>query len=298
MFVSNYRLSCNGHDQCHRLKVIPDNPTAIVFFVHGMNEYGERYLAFAKKCIEKNYAFCSIDHIGHGKTAQSFKNLGHLEAGDGLALLGDVLTFATELKKEFPNLPLILIGHSMGSFIVRLALLEGAPAEGAIITGSGAFPKPFVRAIEAYCHTLDLFFPRTFHPIPKSKDRTGKSIEYAWLSRNLFNRAMVAQDPLMNSFSLGGFFALIELLKMLNQKEAQIPYPKIPFLMMRGTQDVVGAFGLSTLKLERLFAPTSPFEVAVYPGDRHELWFEEDYQDVQKRIFSFIQRNITKEALS
>ena len=94
-------------------------PRAIVQLVHGMSEHKERYIPFMEYLTDKGYITVIHDHRGHGKSVSDKKDLGYMYGGGADAMLKDVLTVNEEIRRHFPELPLILFGHSMGSLAVR-----------------------------------------------------------------------------------------------------------------------------------------------------------------------------------
>ena len=98
----------------------PEAPKAVFQIVHGMAEHGERYEEFARFLCEKGFAVLVDDHIGHGKSIKSDDDLGYFGEKDGWnSLVEDERTLTEMIKKEYPDLPIIFFGHSMGSFIAR-----------------------------------------------------------------------------------------------------------------------------------------------------------------------------------
>ena len=91
----------------------------IIQIVHGMSEYKERYLPFMEYMAERKYVSVIHDHRGHGKSVRSKEDLGYMYGGGADAMLQDIHTVNCLIKDHFPELSLILFGHSMGSLAVR-----------------------------------------------------------------------------------------------------------------------------------------------------------------------------------
>ena len=114
-------------DKVHYLKgriYIPEgSPKGLLHVVHGMTEYIGRYDGFMREMAEFGYITFGYDHLGHGMTAVDESELGFIAHKGGWNLLvDDVFLFGNEIRKAMSGekLPFILMGHSMGSFIVRL----------------------------------------------------------------------------------------------------------------------------------------------------------------------------------
>ena len=130
-------------DNIHTLKgliYIPDGEIKGIFhIVHGMCEYIERYSHVFSALAEEGYVLCGYDNLGHGKTARDDGELGFIAHKDGWKyLVNDVKAFEDAIKKLYPDKPLYLMGHSMGSFISRIAAENyGDGIEKFIICGTG-----------------------------------------------------------------------------------------------------------------------------------------------------------------
>ena len=102
---------------------IPEGDIRGVFhLVHGMTEYIGRYEPLFSALASNGYLCVGFDNLGHGKTAKE-SDLGFIASKNGWSyMVDDVKLFADSIKADYPNLPYILMGHSMGSFITRVAV--------------------------------------------------------------------------------------------------------------------------------------------------------------------------------
>ena len=126
-------LSVPSSDNIHSLKgkiFIPTGEIKGLFhIVHGMTEYIDRYDHLFSFLAENGILAFGYDHLGHGKTAENDNELGFIAHKDGWKyLVNDVAAFTKAVKKMYPNIPTVLMGHSMGSFIARL-VAESYPQE-------------------------------------------------------------------------------------------------------------------------------------------------------------------------
>ena len=98
----------------------PEDVKAIFQIAHGMAEHCNRYEEFAQYLAAKGYAVFANDHIGHGKSVASDDDLGYFGERDGwLAFVNDAKLLTDIAREEYPDKPVIVFGHSMGSFIIR-----------------------------------------------------------------------------------------------------------------------------------------------------------------------------------
>ena len=127
--------SHDGTSTIHALLWEPDAavkpdfaPRAVVQLVHGMAEHVERYVPFAEHLVGEGFVVCANDHVGHGKTASSEADLGHMPLEGGVDVLVEDVHALRELVGEryLVDAPHVIFGHSMGSFVTRVYLTRHA----------------------------------------------------------------------------------------------------------------------------------------------------------------------------
>ena len=119
--MNTLKLKSNFDDLSLGVAFLPaqGTPKAIFQIVHGMAEHKERYYPFMEFLSEHGYACVIHDHRGHGESVKSEQDLGFMYDGGADAMVEDVLLVQDWAKGQFPNLPVYLFGHSMGSMVVR-----------------------------------------------------------------------------------------------------------------------------------------------------------------------------------
>ena len=119
-----------------------DNPKGIIHIVHGMSEHADRYDHFATELTNQGFIVYSSDLRGHGKTAGPIENVGQFAMEDGWnKVVKDIIALSYNFKKQNPQLPLIILGHSMGSFLSRnVAYSEPDIADGYIFSATAGHP--------------------------------------------------------------------------------------------------------------------------------------------------------------
>ena len=165
-------------------------PRGVVQLVHGISEHIGRYDSFARFLAEHGFAVVGHDHLGHGRTARNPLEFGWFADRDGWKhVVKDVRALRERVGAEYPGLPCFLLGHSMGSFVVRGYLMFWpGTVDGAILSGTGQEPPATVaagRALSALlirlkgpratapCWTPSLWGGTTASLSPSAPRRTG-----------------------------------------------------------------------------------------------------------------------------
>ena len=118
--------SSTGVNTIHALKCVPDTPPkAVVQIAHGIAEHIDRYRPFMSFLAENGYLAVGNDHLGHGKSITEPGQQGFFAEKDGWAhVVADMDLLHDLMKKEYPDIPYIFFGHSMGSFLTRTYLIK------------------------------------------------------------------------------------------------------------------------------------------------------------------------------
>ena len=126
--------------EIHAYRWSPDGPAkAIVQIAHGMGEHAGRYRRLGEALTDAGYVVYANDHRGHGRTAGSPDRHGDLGSGGWSGLVSDLGALSEVARREHPGLPLVILGHSMGSFALQQYLLEhGADLDAAVLSGTTA----------------------------------------------------------------------------------------------------------------------------------------------------------------
>jgi len=139
MQQSDFRLPVADGNAIFVRSFLPEQPPrAIVQLAHGMAEHSARYARFGAALSEHGYGLYANDHRGHGYTVTSSDDLGHYADDDGWdKVVSDQGALFAELKSRHPRTPIFLMGHSMGSYIVRSAATRmGAELAGLVLSGT------------------------------------------------------------------------------------------------------------------------------------------------------------------
>ena len=288
----------------HCCQWLPEGkPLGVVQILHGIAEYAARYDTLARVFTTRGYVVTAEDHMGHGVSICPESPRGCLEGGWS-ALVSDSFQLLQITKEQFPNLPFVLYGHSMGSFMAR-SLLYRYPQAGlqaVILSGTGWMPKSVLLAGRALCRAsarrigwdavspaLDkLMFGSYNKAIPAART------PWDWLSRDQAEVDRYVADPLLGfSPSLALADALFDGMLQNETRINLIQMPKeLPLLFISGDQDPVGSYGAGVRQTLEAFrkAGMKDLSLKLYPGARHELHNELNRQEVQADLLSFLDR--------
>lgn len=307
MFEEFSFLSADGHTTTHAYLWRPTHtlPRAIIQLSHGMCEYIERYDEWARRFAAEGFIFCGNDHLGHGHTAPDEDELGYMDKNGALLLVEDLHTTTVHLKKRYPALPVILYGHSMGSFAARYYLsLYGEELDAALISGTAGPEQPTGLALKLSAaigktkgshHRSKLITALAFGAY--NKKFKNESDPHAWLTRDKEIRKKYANDPFCRFvFTTAGYHTLFSLLHTVSSKKWAGTVPKkLPLLLFSGDMDPVGNYGKGVRKIaERLAREGCDVTLKLYEGARHEMHHEINRDEVFADLLSYIGGALSK----
>lgn len=275
-------------------------PVAVLQLSHGMCEYVLRYLPMLEMLTDNGVAVIANDHIGHGRSVCDKTELGFFAAKDGWkCLVEDLHTVTAEAKKRFPGLPIILLGHSMGSFVARAYLNKyGRELSGAVISGT-AGKNPLAGAGMAIAR-LTAAFKGAHHPaaLVKKLSFGGYTSRFSdvrspndWLTKDREVVAKYDADPLCSfTFTASAYQDLMNILAYVNTREGAEGVPTdLPMYFVSGADDPVGNYGRGVAESVQLYSSLGcAVSMKLYDGDRHELHNELDKDTYFSDLMAFI----------
>ena len=308
MAIQKQEYKVLSSDKVHQLAgvvYLPEcEPVGFFHVVHGMTEYIGRYERFMTEMAENGWICFGYDHLGHGYTVNNDSELGYIAKKDGWSLLvQDVHRFAEAAMAEFSpegkELPYVLMGHSMGSFIVRLATETCVHPDRLIIMGTGG-PNPaagaglaligLTKMLRGDRHISKLLDGIAFGSYNDAWKNSGETAPNPWLTSDQGVRERYFADPLCTfKFTVSAMGDLITLTKECNRSAWYQNLPKdIPMLLVAGSEDPVGDFGKGVRYVyEHLLAAGIDATCKLYEGARHEILNDISYEDVVKDILAF-----------
>ena len=308
-FEDFYFDSSTGKNRIHARKCVPDAaPRAVIQIEHGIAEHINRYDDFASFLAENGFVVVGDDHLGHGQTIANPEEQGFFAEENGWDyVVRDMDTLRDLMHREYPDLPYIFFGHSMGSFLTRTYLIRHPDKyDAAIISGTGQQSKALVFAGWAASQLMvkskgahadgqqlnDMAFGSYCKRIPDART------PFDWLSRDPENVDKYIADPLC------GFVAKVSLYRDMmsgirfigNQKNVDKMNKDAPIYFMSGEEDPVGDYGVGVEKAYKAFCDAGVKDVMIrlYPGGRHEMLNEINRADVYRDILKWINSKMDK----
>ncbi len=303
-----YFDSRDGENKVHAVRYAPDNGEVrcVLQIVHGMSEHIERYEEFARFLTEQGFLVTGEDHLGHGKTVAEGGMCGYFcEQDPATVVVRDVHRLKKKTQALYPNVPYVILGHSMGSFIVRNYLYRyGTGIHGAIIMGTGmqspgliAAAKTVAAVQKTFCgakHVSRFIYNVAFGSYNKHFEPARTHVD--WLTRDEKVVDQYIADPLSGFvFTVNGFQTLFELMSRIQKQENLEKIPKeLPVFMVSGADDPVGDYGKG---VEKAYASLqnvglTNIKLKLYEKDRHEILNELDKDVVMQDIYDWIRDTI------
>lgn len=294
--------SC-GSGQIRVLRWEPANEVkAVVQILHGIAEHVERYDHFASFLAENGILVVADDHMGHGKSIDGGSKKGYFHGG-WFAAVDDSYRLLRDTMKEFPSVPYILLGHSMGSFMARTILAKYADSgiSAAIISGtawmSGAVIGAGKTIAKLVCKLQDETKPNQMLQ-GMMFGANNKRIEHQrtnsdWLSRDNAVVDAYEADPLCGFMASAGLLRdmLIGMHYIQDRGNLARMRRDLPVYFVAGGDDPVGSYGAGVRQAAEEFkkAGMEKVDTKIYPLGRHEMLNELNKQEVYEDLLSWIE---------
>ena len=299
-------LSTDGKTQLHGMRWEPDGGSvrAVLQICHGVAEHIARYDAFARYLNDLGIAVVGHDHLGHGLSLPEGGTPVYFGAGNTWnTVVDDIYVLHQRIRLWYPDVPLCIMGHSMGSFLTRTYLIRyPGTVKAAVIMGTGWQPKAVIAggmavakavgAVVGENGTSDLVTNLAFGAYNKLFAPNRTSCD--WLSADEGNVDAYMADPLCGADATVGLFRQMLSGIRFNQKLSNLRQmdPRIPVLFVAGEKDPVGDCGNGVRRTYQEFrrAGVQDCTLKLYPGLRHEILNEKAQQ---QQIFEDIGQWLT-----
>lgn len=310
MKTTNFSFpSADGRTTVHAVRWAPDSGeySAILQITHGMIEFIERYADFAESLTNQGYLVVGHDHIGHGESVVSQDDWGYFGENPSDLLVADMHTLRTTIQGENPGIPYFMMGHSMGSYMLRKYLaFHSDNLNGVILMGTGFVPKnttslamkvsSMIAKFHGWHYRSKLVADLSFGKPYRKYDLTGKNPANSWLTKDeKVVEWYYSQPKCTFVFTLNSYMGLFEAVQLSCEQETVDSYPKnLPVFLVSGADDPVGDFGTGVKKVYDMFVKAQAEDVTyqLYETDRHEILNELDREKVYGDILAWM--NIRK----
>lgn len=296
--------SC-GAGQIHGCRWEPEGtPCGVLQIVHGISDHAQRYDDFATFMAQHGFLVVAEDHMGHGRSGGEGTFRGYFNGG-WFCAVEDTYQLHLTTKKAFPEIPYLILGHSMGSFMTQTILQKyhNHRFDGCILCGTGWQPAAGAAAAAKVCETIckvagdkrpsekmqDMLFGA--YNLKVEHPRT----DYDWVNRRNRDVDAYLADPLCCDPITAGLARdlLMGIAYIQNHDNLQRMKKDLPVLIIAGGDDPVGTYGYGTRKTAEAFENVGMSNVTtqIYPLCRHELLHELNKCEVYEDILSWIQQH-------
>ena len=288
---------------------LPDGEAlrGIVQIAHGMGEHAGRYERVARHLTAAGYGVYANDHRGHGRTAPSSDDLGHMADEDGWSrAVRDLHAINRRIAADHPDVPRVLLGHSMGSLMAQQYLIEyGDTVAAAVLSGSTGDPGP-MRRIGGWIARFErlrlgkrgmsglmllLLFGRANKAFEPART------DFDWLSRDRHEVAAYIADPLCGFvLTVQSLIDMLDALGRIYTPEmlARVPN-ELPLLIFSGEEDPIhdGGRGLDKLVAGYEAAGLGRVTRRIYERGRHEMFNETNRDKVVSDLVAWLEGSVS-----
>lgn len=300
--MKEFEFSSKGAGMIHAYRWEPEGePIAVVQIVHGIAEHAMRYDAFADFLTSHGVLVVAEDHMGHGKSHGS--GAERYFAGGWCAAVDDTYKLLSDTRREFPQLPYFVFGHSMGSFMTRTLLFRypDAGLRGAVICGTGWQPRGMLAFGRTVCAleqarvgekgTSTLLRTLMFGAYNRKFENTRTPDDWICSVPEVVER--YREDPLCGgNVTVGLARDLLCGVSMIQKKQnLKRMNPDLPVLFIAGKDDPVGNMGRGVKTAYEQFKEIGMNRVTMRLFDgRHEILNERHCREVYDFVWEFFRK--------
>lgn len=256
------------------------SPRALVILVHGAGEHSARYQRLAERFTARGYVVAALDHVGHGKSAGTY---GHLDDFDHH--IHNVRALQQLAHHEFPDLPQVLLGHSMGGLIAANFLLEYQSEFAACVLSGpaiktdlepGWLQMTIIRLLAKFAPTAGVL-----------------QLDASGVSRDPEEVRLYQEDPLVHSgkFSARKVRELFVGMTRIQERAGEI---RLPMLILHGGEDSLTTPAGSEFLAEAISSKDKT--LTIYPGLYHEIFNEPEREQVFVDVLDWLEPRLPTQA--
>ena len=290
----------DGHAIAIRQWLPDEQPKTVVLVLHGLAEHSARYERFALAATARGVAVVTYDHRGHGPAEAASSTAHFADRGGWEAVVADVGHAIHAIRETFANTPVVLLGHSMGSYIAQSFAMRAPETINRLVLSGSTWPnRGEVRVARSIAWVISTFAGAASPARLITKLSFGKfndafkpnRTEFDWLSRDPDEVDKYVADPHCGQLASNRlWFDLLGGLLEISEPGAHAKLPKeLPVLILGGERDPAGGTrALTALQAAYLGAGLGEVALELYPGGRHEMLNEINRNDVTADILDWI----------
>lgn len=297
-FQESSLLSADKQTTLYIRTALPDaEPRGVVQVIHGISEHIGRYEEFMTFLANHDFIAVGHDHIGHGRSVSPNGTQAWFSEECGWTFAtADVRQIHRQILAQYPDLPCFAVGHSMGSFLLRSYLMRRPKQlHGAVLVGTGHQKKMLVKTGELIANAQCQLRGTTRWKLLERSPRIGKAaarLARAQISRDKARTDKFEEDPLCGTVPTYGLIRdIIGGLEYITDPDMITKMdPAMPLLLLSGSRDPVGEYGLGVRRAYHAFLEAGMEDVTMklYPGARHEILNERNRYEVYYDILNWM----------
>lgn len=299
--------SRDGATGIHAISWTPDGEVrGVLQIIHGMIEFIDRYDRFAQFMAENGFYVVGDDHLGHGKSvidADAYGYFAHPKGNE--CVISDIRNLHRRTAEKYPGVPYFMLGHSMGSFLVRQYMtLFGAELSGVIVMGTGSQPAAVLKLGKLLARASAKRHGWHYRSAALQNMALGsnnKPFEPARTPADWLTKDEAIVDAYLNNpwntfmFTVNGYYEMFRGIEWAQNRAYLRKIPKdLPVLFVSGENDPVGDMGKGVQKAFRELSRCGirDLQMKLYPDDRHELLNETDHDVVDADLLTWIEARL------
>lgn len=276
----------------------PQKPKGILQICHGMAEHAQRYAELAQHLNTEGFTVYACDLRGHGRTGELNSDSCHMDRNGFCGSIEDQALLMERIAQEYPKVPLVVLGHSFGSFLAQEFIKHyGSKISGAILSGSSLMRGADIKAGYVLSKLTMVFGNRKpgrlLHKLSfgsYNKAIQDPSSKFSWLSRDENMVKKYDEDHFCGNVLSHGFFnCFFDGLFQLYNGMDKVPLD-LPVCILSGAEDPVGKYGNGAKKLYEMYRKlgVADIRIKLYPGARHEIINEINREEVYEDISQWL----------
>ncbi|MCL2631594.1 MAG: lysophospholipase [Coriobacteriia bacterium] len=283
-------------------------PRAVIQIVHGSSEHSGRYVQLAKYLVEQGFVVCSHDHIGHGLSIETPDDLGYIPAEGGTKILiEDTHQLHLLIQQRYlDSVPYILLGHSLGSYIIRVYIsVYGDYLDAAVVSGT---TNPYIFTIIPSLMLLErnvrkqgdrMVSPGLYYSYGQGRNAfkmKERRTDFDWLCSDPAVVDAYMADPLCGfMYSNGAYLTMATLIRNMISEEARGYTPShISIFGVAGEHDPVSSNGRAVVAMVKSFskAKKGNLEVTIIPEAYHDVFLEPSWKKTVNTVITWLELRV------